>query len=81
VEDDTYRGWRIPKGSVILANVWYVILLYTNNDHLVYTLSLDRKMMHDEKIYTNPYTFNPDRFLGPSPDKDPADFVFGYGRR
>ncbi|KIM79034.1 hypothetical protein PILCRDRAFT_574370 [Piloderma croceum F 1598] len=61
MEDDTYRGWRIPKGSVILANVWNI--------------------MHDEKVYTNPYTFNPDRFLGLAPDRDPADFVFGYGRR
>lgn len=37
--------------------------------------------MHDDEIYTNPYTFNPDRFLGSKPDRDPRDFVFGYGRR
>jgi len=81
MEDDIYRGWRIPKGSVVLANVWCVILFYTKNKHLVYAAFLDRNIMHDEKIYTNPYTFNPDRFLGPTPDRDPASFVFGYGRR
>ncbi|KIM82450.1 hypothetical protein PILCRDRAFT_70736 [Piloderma croceum F 1598] len=61
MEDDVYCGWRIPKGSGILANVW--------------------KMMHDEEIYKDPYTFNPGRFLGSTPERDPADFVFGYGRR
>lgn len=24
VEDDEYRGYRIPKGATIMGNVWYV---------------------------------------------------------
>lgn len=35
MEDDTYRGWRIPKGAVVLANVWYGTLLNATNEHLV----------------------------------------------
>lgn len=23
-EDDCYRGYRIPKGTVVMANLWYV---------------------------------------------------------
>ncbi len=25
LEDDTYNGWSIPKGSIVLANIWYAI--------------------------------------------------------
>jgi cytochrome P450 len=23
-EDDVYRGWRVPKGTTVLANIWCV---------------------------------------------------------
>lgn len=26
MEDDTYGGYYIPKGTLILANIWYVSL-------------------------------------------------------
>jgi cytochrome P450 len=39
-------------------------------------------MLHDEDVYPDPHTFNPDRFLGPNPQPDPTDYgAFGYGRR
>jgi cytochrome P450 len=37
--------------------------------------------MHDETIYTNPSAFQPERFLGDSPQPDSRKFVFGFGRR
>ncbi|KAF7295771.1 Cytochrome P450 [Mycena chlorophos] len=38
---------------------------------------------HDPEMYPDPFTFNPDRFLGESgkQQRDPYDFVFGFGRR
>ena len=39
-----------------------------------------RKMTHDKNVYSNPKTFNPDRFLGTDLEPDPADIVFGFGR-
>ncbi|EIM88804.1 cytochrome P450 [Stereum hirsutum FP-91666 SS1] len=39
------------------------------------------KFLHDPDVYRDPFTFNPDRFMGPEPEQDPADFCFGFGRR
>ncbi|TFK37397.1 cytochrome P450 [Crucibulum laeve] len=36
---------------------------------------------HDEELYPNPFTFNPERHLGETPQTDPFKFVFGFGRR
>ncbi|KAJ7174153.1 cytochrome P450 [Mycena crocata] len=60
--DDVYEGYFIPKGTLVIANVW--------------------KFLHDPAVYSDPFVFNPDRFLGPNPAPDPTDVgVFGYGRR
>ncbi|KAJ7286437.1 cytochrome P450 [Mycena rebaudengoi] len=36
---------------------------------------------HDPEIYKDPMTFNPERFLGDSPELDPLEYTFGFGRR
>ena len=45
-------------------------------------------MLHDENVYTDPFEFNPDRFIDPETGKldysrarDPAHACFGFGRR
>ncbi|PHH61250.1 hypothetical protein CDD81_628 [Ophiocordyceps australis] len=37
--------------------------------------------MHDPSVYTDPATFNPERFLDPHNEPDPRQHIFGYGRR
>ncbi|RFU75124.1 hypothetical protein TARUN_7126 [Trichoderma arundinaceum] len=54
------RGYRIPKGSYALVNVWW--------------------LTHDPKTYPDPMVLDPDRFLEPRNEPDPAG-IFGYGRR
>ncbi|EMD33937.1 hypothetical protein CERSUDRAFT_141279 [Gelatoporia subvermispora B] len=64
-EDDVYKGYHLPKGSICLANIWAVL--------------------HDDTMYPNPSTFDPERFIqdGKLSLKilDPADAAFGFGRR
>jgi cytochrome P450 len=38
-------------------------------------------MRRDPHLYSQPDQFNPDRFLGDSPELDPSTYVFGCGRR
>ncbi|KAG6333886.1 hypothetical protein ID866_5199 [Astraeus odoratus] len=62
--DDVHNGYFIPKGSLVMSNVWY--------------------MLHDPRTYSDPATFNPDRFLpreGKEPEADPRNVCFGFGRR
>ncbi|KAJ7768968.1 cytochrome P450, partial [Mycena metata] len=65
-QDDSYRGIRIPAGSILFANSWL------GNTPRSCSAS-------------NPFTFNPDRFLSPSEDSklnpDPRRYNFGFGRR
>ncbi|OCH95985.1 cytochrome P450 [Obba rivulosa] len=42
------------------------------------------KFLHDRQLYTDPYEFNPDRFIaqpGRDAEQDPREFAFGFGRR
>ncbi|RDW81591.1 cytochrome P450 [Aspergillus mulundensis] len=36
---------------------------------------------HDPAVYRDASAFNPSRFLGPTPEADPANLAFGFGRR
>lgn len=42
-------------------------------------------MTHNEEIYSDPFNFNPDRFIGLDKEEtrkiDPRNIVFGFGRR
>jgi cytochrome P450 len=38
-------------------------------------------MSHDPRVYSDPFAFKPERFLGPNPEQDPRDYAFGFGRR
>ncbi|KAL1984336.1 hypothetical protein VTN96DRAFT_9294 [Rasamsonia emersonii] len=63
-EDDICEGYLIPKGALLLPNIW--------------------AFTHDPKVYHDPMTFKPERFLsqdGHIPELDPHTLSFGFGRR
>lgn len=79
VSEDVYKGMRIPKGTAVVPNAWYVDLVkfyLPNCRHL-----LLRAMSRNEGDYgDDANAFRPERFLE-AKRRDPTDFVFGFGRR
>lgn len=59
--DDIYEGMFIPKGAILIPNIWL--------------------FAHDECNYKDPQIFNPERFLGETPEMDPNSLIFGFGKR
>ena len=81
--DNIYNGYFIPKGSIVVPNIWCAI--YTScacvnlaSDHLV------RNFAHDPARYHEPMEFKPERFFeteGRAPEMDSHMLSFGFGRR
>ncbi|KAF5334568.1 hypothetical protein D9758_015782 [Tetrapyrgos nigripes] len=64
--DDVYRGWYVPKGSVILPSVW--------------ALAHDPKVYPDPFQFVPERFLTPSGALNPQVT-DPMTFTFGFGRR
>lgn len=85
LQDDVYEGHRLPRGTIVIANIWCVMLIRLFIDICTLPSTLgDRHMTHDDKTYSKPMAFTPERYLhfdDHEPEKDPRDVVFGFGRR
>ncbi|KLO13426.1 cytochrome P450 [Schizopora paradoxa] len=65
-EEDEYKGYRIPKGTMVLPNVW--------------AISRDPKRYSDPLSF-KPERWIPGATGEPVPTPRPQDYVFGFGRR
>lgn len=85
LKDDTYDGYFIPKGTSVISNVWYELDFSGRPDALSVNDPLKsdcaRGISRNTKYYSDPSTFDPERYLKPVPEPDPRQFAFGYGRR
>lgn len=61
--DEIFEGYVLPKGTMIIPNVWYVRPLVKPNGILNVTTSDFRGVMHDKQNFSNPMEFIPERFL------------------
>lgn len=78
MRDDVYKGYFIPKDASVIGNVWSVLLMAL----VSYTESLRRAILNDVKLFVDPGSFNPDRFIDEPSLPNPADLgIFGFGRR
>src|ERR1700733_3345832 len=79
-EDDIFNGYLIPKGALILANIWYASIFYSP---LVANFDAsNRAINHDPKVYHDPSVFKPERFLNSpehEPEPDSYNVSFGFG--
>lgn len=68
------------KGSIMVANAWYVDRLVRMNVYL----RCHRAILHDPELYPEPEEFKPERFLNKDGTvrEDPAiSLAFGIGKR
>jgi len=65
IQEDTYRGWVIPKGSMIIANAWAML-----RDPNVYS---DPESFRPERFLSDDT-----KLADPDPA---SNGVFGFGRR
>ena len=82
ITDDVYNNqYFIPKGSVVIGNVWCVIA----NMMSEFCSRFLRAILHNPETYPCPEEFRPERFLLHSqldPNvRDPELACFGFGRR
>ncbi|KAG8738002.1 hypothetical protein FRC10_007416 [Ceratobasidium sp. 414] len=81
-QGDVYKGYRIPKGAIVLPAViqireCLVCPRFKQREPLTDLVGC-RAMSRDTAVYKDPETFEPDRFLDPSV---PLSSTFGFGRR
>jgi cytochrome P450 len=84
MEDDIHDGYYIPKGSLIIPNIWSVLPFSVCWVAGFNALNGNRFMLNDPQTYANPSQFNPERFLannGKEPETEPRTVCFGFGRR
>lgn len=85
IEDDEFRGYFIPGGTMLVMNVWYMNLLLPLSWSALTLNFHARACMHDPTVWDEPDVFRPERFIRDGkldPDVlDPANIIFGAGRR
>ncbi|THU75795.1 cytochrome P450, partial [Dendrothele bispora CBS 962.96] len=70
LDDDVYNGYRIPKGSTIVANIWNIL-------HAEELYPKPWEFAPERHIAQEKLGIEPQSSLNPDPQK----FVYGFGRR
>jgi len=66
MEDDIYRGMHIPKGSLVIGNIW--------------AIAHDERVFHDPHSF-KPERFMEKVDTETAKKREPRNYIFGFGRR
>lgn len=80
-KDDIHEGYFIPESAIVIPNIWRVSCLNNEMSSMLKISEFSRQMLRDPRTYPNPSEFNPERYIGNQPQRDPRSIVFGFGRR
>lgn len=86
-DDDVYRGMWLPKGSIVMGNIWCAFSRCPRpavDRHSEISVCF-RGILHDPTIYPDPMAFAPERYMHDGvfdcSKNDPSRYIFGFGRR
>ena len=81
-EEDVYEGYTIPKGTIVMPNIWFVMFVSAILNRL--TQTLHRAIAFSKLGPYDPQDFVPERFLEKTEEApiDPTtSWAFGFARR
>jgi hypothetical protein len=81
MQDDTYKGRFIPKGSVVFTNALYVCS-WSFSQEDTETYCVNRSISWDDNIYSDPTNSYPERYLPASAGGNDEPYpiaAFGFG--
>lgn len=85
-DDYVYKGYFIPKGTLVLGNAWYATKSSRDFLRMLNNITLKfRAILHDERVFENHEEYRPERYLKDGKldlsVRQPEVSVFGFGRR
>ncbi|KAF9054743.1 cytochrome P450 [Panaeolus papilionaceus] len=79
VQDDWYKGYFIPKGTIVLSNIWYNSVDYMCKKFWLNAIDNRAMGLDEQRFGPDTHAFNPERFLNEDRNLNDKDRILAYG--